>query len=171
MKRNLSPEIEENFRKSTELKQISKINNAVKDKIKNKNYIIYNPINNEVYDKEAQKKQDEKDYEKIEKYRLKNKIESLYRNVDINNDIKNEDKYKTISKVLEKKIIDDRGYNIINNTIFDDNNKINKNKRFKIMSDWEKLKSLADEKNSTFDKKEIYKSLYDNSDVNENFKN
>ncbi len=170
-RRYINPEIEENFRKSTELKQISKINNAVKDKIKNKNYIIYNPINNEVYDKEAQKKQDEKDYEKIEKYRLKNKIESLYRNVDINNDIKNEDKYKTISKVLEKKIIDDRGYNIINNTIFDDNNKINKNKRFKIMSDWEKLKSLADEKNSTFDKKEIYKSLYDNSDVNENFKN
>ena len=39
------------------------------------------------------------------------------------------------------------------------------------MSDWETLKSLADEKNSTFDKKTIYKSMYDKSDVNENFKN
>jgi hypothetical protein len=170
-RRYINPEIEENYRKSTELKQMSKINNAVKDKIKNKNYMICNPINNEVYDKEAQKKQDEKDFEKLEKYRLKNKIESLYRNVDINHEIKIDNKYKNIGKILENKIIDDRGYNIINNTIFNDNNRINKFKKFKIMSDWEKLKSLADEKNSTFDKKAIYKSMYDKSDVNENFKN
>jgi hypothetical protein len=170
-RRYINPEIEENYRKSTELKQMSKINNAVKDKIKNKNYMICNPINNEVYDKEAQKKQDEKDFEKLEKYRLKNKIESLYRNVGINHEIKIDNKYKNIGKILENKIIDDRGYNIINNTIFNDNNRINKFKKFKIMSDWEKLKSLADEKNSTFDKKAIYKSMYDKSDVNENFKN
>jgi hypothetical protein len=170
-RRYINPEIEENYRKSTELKQMSKINNAVKDKIKNKNYMICNPINNEVYDKEAQKKQDEKDFEKLEKYRLKNKIESLYRNVDINHEIKIDNKYKNIGKILENKIIDDRGYNIINNTIFNDNNRINKFKKFKIMSDWEKLKSLADEKNSTFDKKAIYKSMYDKSDVSENYKN
>ena len=166
----INPEIEENFRKSSELKQMSKINNAIKDKIKNKNYIVSNPINNEVYDKDAQKKQDEKEYEKLEKYRLKNKIESLYRNVDINNQIKIENKYKNIGKILENKIINDRGYNIINHTIFNENNRVNRHKRFKIMSDWEKLKSLADEKNSTFDKKTIYKSMYDKSDVNENFK-
>ena len=170
-RRYINPEIEENYRKSTELKQMSKINNAVKDKIKNKNYIIYNPINNEVYDKKEKKKKDEKDFEKLEKYRLKNKIESLYRNVDINNEIKIDNKYKNIGKILDNKIIDDRGYNIINNTIFNDNNRVNKFKKFKIMSDWEKLKSLADEKNSTFDKKTIYKSMYDKSDVNENFKN
>ena len=34
---------------------MSKINNAIRDKLKNKNYIIINPINNEVYDKEEQK--------------------------------------------------------------------------------------------------------------------
>ena len=166
----INPEIEENFRKSSELKQISKINNAIKDKIKNKNYIISNPINNEVYDKDAQKKQDEKDYEKLEKFRLKYKIESLYKNIDINNEIKIENKYKNIDKLLENKIINERGYNIINHTIFNENNRVNRHKRFKIMSDWEKLISLADEKNSTFDKKTIYKSMYDKSDVNENFK-
>ena len=170
-RRYINPEIEEDFRKSTELKQMTKINDAFKDKIKNKNYMIYNLINNEVYDKEAQKKQDEKDCGQLDKFRIKYKIESLHRNIDINNEIKIENKYKNIGKVLENKIINDRGYNIINHTLFNDNNKINKFKRFKIMSDWERLKSLADEKNSTFDKKTIYKSMYDKSDVNENFKN
>ena len=50
--RFINPEIEENYKKSIELKEKSKINNAVKDKVKNKNYIVFNPINNEVYDKE-----------------------------------------------------------------------------------------------------------------------
>ncbi len=166
----INPEVEENYRKSSELQQMSKIKDAFKDKIKNKNYIISNPINNEVYDKDAQKKQDEKDYEKLEKFRLKYKIESLYKNIDINNEIKIENKYKNIDKLLENKIINERGYNIINHTIFNENNRVNRHKRFKIMSDWEKLISLADEKNSTFDKKTIYKSMYDKSDVNENFK-
>ena len=167
----INPEIEENYRKSSELNQMSKINNAVKDKIKNKNYMVCNPINNEVYDKDAQKKQDEKESEKLDKFRLKNKIESLYKNMDINNDIKIENKYKNVGKILENKIINDRGYNIINHTIFNENNRVNRHKKLKIMSDWEKLISLADEKNSTFDKKTIYKSMYDKSDVNENFKN
>ena len=52
----IDPQTENEFRKSIEEKQMSTINNAVRDKLKNKNYIIINPINNEVYDKEEQKK-------------------------------------------------------------------------------------------------------------------
>jgi len=167
----INPEVEENYRKSSELKQMSKIKDAFKDKIKNKNYMVCNHINNEVYDKDAQKKLDEIESEKLEKFRSKYKIESLYRNMDINNEIKIENKYKNIDKIPENKIINDRGYNIINHTIFNENNSVNRHKRFKIMSDWEKLISLADEQNSTFGKKTIYKSKYDKSDVNENFKN
>lgn len=167
----VNSEIEDKFRKTFEQKQMKKINDAIKDKIKNKNYIISNPINNEVYDHEAQKKQDEKDFEKLEKFRTKYKIESLYRNIDENNDAKHENKFKTLNKPSEYKLIDDRGYNIVNHTIFTEGNKTNRFKRYKIMSDWEKLKSLADERNSTFDKKLIYKSMYDKSDVNENYKN
>lgn len=169
--RFINPEIEENYKKSIELKEKSKINNAVKDKVKNKNYIVFNPINNEVYDKEEQKKLDEKNFEKLEKYRIRNKVETLHRNIDTNNEFKIENKYKSINKLPENKIINDRGYDIINQTLFNENNKIYKNKKFKIMSDWEKLKLFADEKNSTFDKKKIYKSMYDKSDVNENYRN
>ena len=167
----INPEIEENYTKSVEIKQKLKRENALKDKLKNKNYIIINPINNEIYDEEAQKKNDQKDDQKLEKYRIKTKIEDLYRNVDINNEFKIENKFKYIGRPTENKIINDRGYNIINNTIFNDNNQIYRNKKMKISSDWEKLKSQADEKNSTFDKKTIYKSLYDKSDVEENYKN
>ena len=107
----------------------------------------------------------------MEKYRIRNKVETLHRNIDTNNEFKIENKYKSINKLPENKIINDRGYDIINQTLFNENNKIYKNKKFKIMSDWEKLKLFADEKNSTFDKKKIYKSMYDKSDVNENYRN
>jgi len=167
----INPEIEEKFRKMLEQSQKKKISEAFKDKIKNKNYIVSNPISNEVYDPEAQKKQDEKEFEKLEKFRTKYKIESLYRTIDENNDAKHENKFKTLNKPCEYKIVDDRGYNIVNHTIFTEGNKTNRFKRYKIMSDWEKLRSLADERNSTFDKKLIYKSMYDKSDVNENYKN
>ena len=167
----INPEIEEKYRKMDEQNQKKKISEAFIDKIKNKNYIVSNPISSEVYDHEAQKKQDEKDYEKLEKFRTKYKIESLYRTIDENNDAKHENKFKTLNKPCEYKIVDDRGYNIVNHTIFTEDNKTNRFKKYKIMSDWEKLKSLADERNSTFDKKLIYKSMYDKSDVNENYKN
>ena len=167
----INPEIEEKFRKIYEQNQKKKINEAFIDKIKNKNYIVSNPISNEVYDHEAQKKQDEKEFEKLEKFRTKYKIESLYRTIDENNDAKHENKFKTLNKPCEYKIVDDRGYNIVNQTIFTEGNKTNRFKKYKIMSDWEKLRSLADERNSTFDKKLIYKSMYDKSDVNENYKN
>ena len=166
----VNPEVEENYRKTLELNQKIKIKNAFKDKIKNKNYEVCNPINNEIYDKEEQNKQDGKDFGKLEKFRIKNKLEGLYRNIDINNEIKIDNKFKIIGKQFENKIINDRGYDIINHTIFNDNNKVFRHKKISIMSDWEKLKSLADEKNSTFDTKTIYKSMYDKSDVNDNFK-
>jgi hypothetical protein len=167
----INPEIEEKFRKIYEQNQKKKINEAFIDKIKNKNYIVSNPISSEVYDHEAQKKLDERDFEKLEKFRTKYKIESLYRTIDENNDAKHENKFKTLNKPCEYKIVDDRGYNIVNHTIFTEGSKTNRFKKYKIMSDWEKLKTLADERNSTFDKKLIYKSMYDKSDVNENYKN
>ena len=167
----INPEIEENFIKSNELKQNLKINNALKDKTKNKNYVICNPINNEVLDKEAQNKLDQNDSGKLEKFRIRNKAETLYRNMDINHEIKIDNKFKNIGKELENKIINDRGYDIINHTIFNEDNRVNRHKKFRIISDWEKLKSLSDEKNSTFNKKTIYKSMYDKSDVNENYRN
>ena len=167
----IHPEVEENFKKSLELKQKLTLENGIKNKYKNKNYIIYNPINNEIYDKEAQKKNDEKDRNLLEKFGIKYKIENLHRNMDINNELKNENKYLNISRPTENKIINDRGYDIINHTIFNEDNKIYRHKKTKIMSDWEKLKSLSDERNSTFNKKLIYKSLYDKSDVNQDYQN
>ena len=166
----INPEIEENYRKTIEL-QNSKGKKVSKDKSRNKNYVICNPLNNQVYDKDAQKAQDEKEHEKLNKFRLRDKIENLYRNTDINNEMKIENKFKTIGKEFEIKIINDRGYDIINHSPFNEKNKMLRHKTYKEMSDWEKLKSLADEKNSTFGKKTIYKSMYDKSDVTENYKN
>ena len=122
-------------------------------------------------DKEAQNKLDQNDSGKLEKFRIRNKAETLYRNMDINHEIKIDNKFKNIGKELENKIINDRGYDIINHTRFNEDNRVNRHKKFRIISDWEKLKSLSDEKNSTFNKKTIYKSMYDKSDVNENYRN
>ena len=169
-RRYINPETEENYQKELEKKQKAKIDNAIKDKIKNKNYIIRNPINNEVFDETAQKEQDQKEFEKLGKYRMKSKIEDYYRSLDINRDKNTENRYKILNKPLEHKIVNDRGYNIVNNTLFNQENRSNKFKKYKILSDWEKLKLWSDEENSTFDKKTIYKSMYDKSDVNENYK-
>ena len=170
-RRYINPETEENYQKELEKKQKAKIDNAMKDKIKNKNYIIRNPINNEVFDETAQKEQDQKEYEKLGKYRMKSKIENYYRSLDINRDKNTENRFKILNKPLEHKIVNERGYNIVNHTLFNQENRSNKFKKYKILSDWEKLKLLSDEENSTFDKKTIYKSMYDKSDVNENYKN
>mgnify|MGYP006873069623 CR=1 FL=1 len=170
-RRFINPEIEENYQKALEQKQKAKIDNAIKDKIKNKNYIIRNPINNEVFDETAQKEQDQKEFEKLGKYRMKSRIEDYYRSLDVNKDKNTENRFKTLNKPSEHKIVNDRGYNIVNNTLFNQESRSNKFKKYKILSDWEKLKLFSDEENSTFDKKTIYKSMYDKSDVNENYKN
>ena len=167
----INSEKEENYRKTLEQDQASKISSALKDKIKNKNYIVRNPLNNEVYDEEEQKKLDTKESERLEKFRSKYKIEDYFRTIDINNEEKRQNRYKILKKPLEYKIINDRDYNIINNTLFNESNRPNKSKKYKAMTDWEKLISQADEKNSTFNKKGIYKSIYDISDINENYRN
>ena len=101
---------------------------------------------------------------------MKSKIENYYRELDINKDKNTENRFKTLNKPLEHKIVNDRGYNIVNHTLFNQENRSNKFKKYKILSDWEKLNLLSDKDNSTFDKKTIYKSMYDKSDVNENYK-
>ena len=181
----INPQIENEFRKANEAKQMSKINNAVRDKLKNKNYIIINPINNEVYDKEEQKKIDEKDKIKLDQFRMKRKIDDFYRALDQNNEIKNELKIKNSIHPNQSRIIEGRGYDILNNATFNEYNKYNITKtepnnsfdiqktdyrfKYKYLSDWEKIKFMADSKTRTIDKKPIYKSPYDKTDVNENY--
>ena len=181
----IDPQTENEFRKSIEEKQMSTINNAVRDKLKNKNYIIINPINNEVYDKEEQKKIDEKDRMKLDHFRLKTKIDDFYHALDQNNEIKNDMKIKNSIYPNQSKIIEGRGYDILNHATFNEYNKFNINKtepgnnfdfkkddyrfKYKYLSDWEKIKFMADSRTKTIDKKSIYKSPYDKTDVNENY--
>ena len=178
----INSQIENEYRKANEAKQMSKINNAIRDKLKNKNYIIINPINNEVYDKEEQKKLDEKDKIKLDQFRMKAKIDNFYRALDTNNEINNELKIKNSIHPNQSKIIEGRGYNILNNASFNEYNvtktepntsfDIQKNDsrfKYKYLSDWEKIKFMADGRTRTIDKKPIYKSPYDKTDVNENY--
>ena len=178
----INSQIENEYRKANEAKQMSKINNAIRDKLKNKNYIIINPINNEVYDKEEQKKLDEKDKIKLDQFRMKAKIDNFYRALDTNNEINNELKIKNSIHPNQSKIIEGRGYNILNNASFNEYNvtktepntsfDLQKNDsrfKYKYLSDWEKIKFMADGRTRTIDKKPIYKSPYDKTDVNENY--
>ena len=178
----INSQIENEYRKANEAKQMSKINNAIRDKLKNKNYIIINPINNEVYDKEEQKKLDEKDKIKLDQFRMKAKIDNFYRALDTNNEINNELKIKNSIHPNQSKIIEGRGYNILNNASFNEYNvtktepntsfdiqKTDSRFKYKYLSDWEKIKFMADGRTRTIDKKPIYKSPYDKTDVNENY--
>ena len=91
-----------------------KQDNWLKIHNKNGNEILRNPINNIVYNEAEQKRIDEQENNRRQRYKLKDEIEDYYRNLDYNkeiNDLKNKDNKISYYKF---KTTDERGYDIIN---------------------------------------------------------
>ena len=167
--------LENEFIKNLEIKKKMQLS-----KIKDKNFLIRNPINNIVYDKEAQKRLDDIEREKKRRYILHNNVENYYHSVGNNIETNKNEMTLSHGNPLDLNIKNKRGYDIINGKYFIEEkiNSKNKNnigdinmtqkKAGQYYDNWEKIKSKSDA-NNTVSTKPIYKQPYDYSDVEKNF--
>ena len=149
-------------------------------KTKDKNYIIRNPINNMIYDKEAQKRLDDIEREKKKRYILHENLEKYYHSVGNNIETNKNEMSLSHTNPLDLNVKNKRGYNIINGANFIEEKINSKNKKDIVdinmaqkkagqyYDNWEKIKLKSDENNTVY-KKPIYKEPYDSSDVEKNF--
>ena len=168
----INPDLENEFLKNYEKEKILKLS-----KTKDRNFIIRNPINNIVYDKEGQKKLDDIEREKKKRYILHNNIENYYHSVGNNIETNKNEMSLSHGNPLDLNYKAKRGYDILtgNNLFEQDNNLKNKNdvnksqkKSGQYFDNWEKIKLKSDE-NNTILKKPVYKGPYDSSDVEKNY--
>ena len=144
----INPVLESEFMKNYENEQKLKLS-----KTKDKNFIIRNPINHYVYDKEGQKRLDDIEREKKRRFILHDNVENYYHSVGNNIETNKNAMSLSHGNPLDLNYITKRGYNIVTGNNF--------NTQIKI-----KLKS---DENNTVTKKAIYKSPYDSSDIDKNY--
>ena len=171
----INPNLENEYLKNISIRQKNQ-----RDKNKDKKYILLNPLNNFVYNKEVQKKLDDINYAKKKRYIGHQNIENYYHSRDNNIDTHKIILAQSHENALENKTIQNRGYNIVSCSDFVNSNllknkgkstdKIIKNKSNEkyYLDNWNKIK-LQSNSNNTFDKKDIYKQMYDYSDININY--
>ena len=171
----VNPAIENEFVKSLERRK-----KLILSKTKDKNFLVRNPINNLIYDKEAQKRLDDIEKEKKRRYILHDNVEKYYHSIGNNIETNKNEMTLSHGNPIDLNVNNKRGYNIINgvnfveeklnsrnkNTIGDTNMELKKAGQY--YDNWEKIKLKSDE-NNTLNKKSIYKEPYDYSDVEKNF--
>lgn len=180
----INQDVENSYLKKIENEKLEHAKLFEKNKKKDNNYIIRNPINNVIYDKEEQQKLDDKDLAKKKRYLLHEQVEKYYHNMGNNNDNLRDSNTQSHCNCFEYKILDKRGYDIVNNKsniskdsihktkaniLGTDNKFLEQVKSEKYMEEWDKLKAKSDKEKNTFDIKGIYKQPYDFSDVDKNY--
>ena len=146
----------------------------IKNKKVDKNYIVRNPINNLIYDKNEQKRLDDIEYNKKKRFEAKDKSDNFRHSVRNNIEEKQLIDQQNYFNPFEYKILNKRGYDILTNekqTLSELNKNLTEIQSKKLMTDWDKLKKNADKDSNTFKSKNIYKSEYDGSDVDINYSN
>ena len=170
----INPVLESEFMKNYENEQKLKLS-----KTKDKNFIIRNPINHYIYDKEGQKRLDDIEREKKRRFILHDNVENYYHSVGNNIETNKNAMSLSHGNPLDLNYITKRGYNIVSGNNFNtQNNTKNRNdtenvsmsqkKSGQYFDNWEKIKLKSDE-NNTVTKKPIYKSPYDSSDIDKNY--
>ena len=138
------------------------------EKIKNiKRDTIFNPFNNEIYNKEKYDELNQKEKNRIYRYTIKQKMDNYYHQAELKNDIIKNNSSKTKASYNKFKEIDKRGYDILNGK----NNFNHYKNSFEcrnIQRPWEMIKNGLNE-NQTIKFKKIY-DCYDYEDVNQRFK-
>lgn len=170
----INPVLESEFMKNYENEQKLKLS-----KTKDKNFIIRNPINHYVYDKEGQKRLDDIEREKKRRFILHDNVENYYHSVGNNIETNKNAMSLSHGNPLDLNYITKRGYNIVTGTNFNTqfnlknrnefgNESKSQKKSGQYFDNWEKIKLKSDE-NNTVTKKAIYKSPYDSSDIDKNY--
>ena len=168
----INDNVEKEWQEKMKKKNVEKsCDNSKNDKIRDKNFIVRNPINHYIYDKTEQKRLDEIEYNKKRRYLVEDELNNYYHSMSNNNAVlKNvncHNYYRPFELILQNK----RGYNILTNKeqTYSDNNKyLSDIQNKKMTKDWDKIKLNSDENNS-FKNKSIFKEEYDYSDVNDNY--
>ena len=171
----INPTLEAEFAKNLENKQKIWLST-----IKDKNFIIRNPINNNIYDKKKKKKLDDIEERKKRRFNINNKVENYYHSIGNNIETHKNEMSLSHGNPLDLNVKNKRGYDIISGSNFVDKNKKSRNddysgdinmaqkKAGQYYDNWEKIKLKADE-NNTISSKPIYREPYDYTDVDKNY--
>ena len=167
--RYINPNLEKEL---IEREKIEKEKNKMK--IRDKNYMVRNPINNIIYDKVEQQRLDDIDYSKKKRHLASNYIDDYYHSKSNNIETQNIIKHQSYFNPFEYKLHNKRGYDILTNesqTVSEGNKYLTEIQEKKLIKDWDILKNNADKDNNTFKSKNLYKVVYDTSDIDINYSN
>lgn len=148
--------------------------NKNKSKIKDKNYIVRNPINHIIYDEIEQKRLDDIDNDKKKRFLAGVYINDYYHSKSNNCESQKLLNHQNYFNPFEYKMQNKRGYNILTNapqTVSEGNKYLSELQSKKLITDWGKLKNNSDKDNNTFKSKNLYKVSCDPNDIDVNYSN
>ena len=161
----LEKELQEKEKKEEEQKKL---------KIRDKNYMVMNPLNNLIYDKKEQKRLDDIEIGKKKRFLASGYIDDYYHSKSNNIETQKLISHQSYFNPFEYKIQNKRGYDILTNkaqTVAEGNKYLTEIQEKKLTTDWDKLKNNSDRNNNTFKSKNLFKAAYDTSDLDINYSN
>ena len=142
--------------------------------IRDKNYIVRNPLNNIIYDQEEQKCLDMIEFQKNQRYLSKGYVDNYYHSKHNNLESQKLISHQYYFNPFEYKMNNIRGYDILTNksqTIMEGNKYLTEIQAKKLETNWDKIKNNADSKTNTFKSKKLYLSEYDTNDIDLHYSN
>ena len=158
-----------------ELQEKEKLQKAKKSTgIRDKNYIVRNPLNNIIYDHEEQKRLDKIEFQKKQRFLSKGYVNDYYHSKHNNLESQKLINHQHYFNPFEYRMNNIRGYDILTNksqTIMEGNKYLTEIQAKKLESNWDKIQNNADNKNNTFKSKNLYIEEYDTSDIDLHYSN
>ena len=142
--------------------------------IRDKNYIVRNPLNNIIYDQEEQKRLDMIEFQKKQRYLSKGYVDNYYHSKHNNLESQKLISHQYYFNPFEYRMNNIRGYDILTNksqTIMEGNKYLTDIQAKKLETNWDKIKNNSDNKTNTFKSKKLYLSEYDTNDIDLHYSN
>ncbi len=142
--------------------------------VRDKNYLVRNPLNNIIYDEEEQKRLDTIEYQKKQRFLSKEYVNDYYHSKHNNLESQKLISHQNYFNPFEYRMNNIRGYDILTNksqTIMEGNKYLTDIQSKKLETQWDKIKNNADKKNNTFKSKNLYLAEYDSSDIDLHYSN
>ena len=142
--------------------------------VRDKNYIVRNPLNNIIYDQEEQKRLDTIEYQKKQRFLSKEYVNDYYHSKHNNLESQKLISHQHYFNPFEYRMNNIRGYDILTNksqTIMEGNKYLTDIQSKKLETQWDKIKNNADKKNNTFKSKNLYLAEYDSNDIDLHYSN
>ena len=162
-----NPILEKNLEEQ-ENREKNKKNSNVRDK----NYIVRNPLNNIVYDEKEQQRLDTIEFQKRQRYLSKGYVNDFYHSKSNNLETQKLISYQNYFNPFEYRMNNIRGYDILTNksqTINEGNKYLTEIQSKKLETHWDKIINNADNKNNSFKSKQLFKAEYDSADIDKNY--